>query len=171
MPKGVADKHAHRDGDTDECVVAPFVVYGRKLTTFSPGLQAYSLMYDTACHIDPATKSYCYIEAAQNKNPADMYLYQLPINTAFPDSATPTCSPCSKDILNMYLSALQNSTQAGNLIALAGTYNSGASAADTQCGSTFATVNTSGAAARTWLPLSFICWTFISLVPIRLLLL
>jgi hypothetical protein len=41
------------------------------------------LMYDTACQVDPATNSYCYIEAAQNQNPSDMYLYQLPINIAF----------------------------------------------------------------------------------------
>jgi hypothetical protein len=149
---------------------APFVC-DTKLTTFLPGLEAYSLMYDTACQVDPATNSYCYIEAAQNQNPSDMYLYQLPINIAFPDSATPTCSPCSKDILNTYLGALNNSTQAGDLLALAATYNSGANAADTQCGSTFATASTSGAAPRTWLPSSFASWTLISLVPIRLLLL
>ncbi|KAF8348712.1 hypothetical protein F5887DRAFT_1129780 [Amanita rubescens] len=133
-------------------------------------LQAYGLMYNTACIVDPSTNAYCYIEAAHNSNPADLYLYQLPIDIAFPNSATPTCSSCSKDILNMYLAALNNSTQAAGLHALASTYNSGARAADTQCGSTFATVSSSDA-VPSW-SLSWIhALPFISLVPIRLLLL
>jgi hypothetical protein len=127
-------------------------------------------MYDTACQVDPATNSYCYVEAVQNSNPSDLYFYQLPINNAFPDSATPTCSPCSKDILKMYLSAINNSTQVDDLRVLAATYNSGARAADTECGSTFATVSSSDAAPRIWLPSSFVSWMLISLVAIRLLL-
>ncbi|KAF8622380.1 hypothetical protein AX15_007062 [Amanita polypyramis BW_CC] len=104
-------------------------------------LQAYGLMYDVACATNPATNAYCYVEAVQNSNPADMYLYQLPINIAFPNSATPTCSACSKDVLNTYLAAVQDPTQSGNLKALAATYNSGARAVDIQCGSTFVALN------------------------------
>lgn len=127
-------------------------------------------MYNAACIVDPVTNAYCYVEAAHNSNPSDLYLYQLPIDIAFPNSATPTCSSCSKDILDMYLGALDNSTQAADLHALGLTYNSGARASDTQCGSTFATVSSSNA-VPSW-SLSWIhALPLIFLVPIRLLLL
>ncbi|KAK2461305.1 hypothetical protein APHAL10511_006832 [Amanita phalloides] len=131
----------------------------RELQTNTPiatdtltGLRAYSLMYDAACHVDPATNSYCYVEAVQNSNPSDLYIYQLPLNIMFPNSANPTCSPCSKDIMNLYIAALQNPTLALDLNALVATYNSGARALDTQCGSSFVTV-INGAALRSTLSL------------------
>src|ERR1700760_3213443 len=63
-------------------------------------LDAYSLMYDAACTLtDPTTNSYCFLNAAHNSNPSDLYLYQLPIGSAYPNSSTPTCSSCSKSLL------------------------------------------------------------------------
>ncbi|KAM6503503.1 hypothetical protein JOM56_000446 [Amanita muscaria] len=102
-------------------------------------LEAYGLMYDAACTlVNPTANTYCFIEAAQNSNPSDLYFYQLPIGLTFPTNASPTCSTCSKDLLALYWSALGDNTQSPNLRTLATTYNSGAKAVDAVCNSDFA---------------------------------
>jgi len=104
-------------------------------------LDAYSLMYDAACTLtDPTTNSYCFLNAAHNSNPSDLYLYQLPIGNTYPTSATPTCSTCSKSLLSLYWDALHNSSTSGDLKSLASMYDTGATAVDAVCRSNFATV-------------------------------
>ncbi|KAF8637903.1 hypothetical protein AX17_002526 [Amanita inopinata Kibby_2008] len=108
------------------------------------GLQAYGLMYEAACHTDPSTNVYCYVDAVHNSNPSDLYLYQMPIGIAYPNNTKPTCSSCSKDLVRLYVSALQDPNQAASLKALSSNYGSGARVLETQCGETFAVINNSG---------------------------
>lgn len=92
------------------------------------GLQAYSLMRDAACVVDPTTNAYCYVEAVRNSNPSDLYFYQLPLGIGLPTNTVPSCSSCTKSIMQLYATA-------GNLTALVSTYNTAARIADGSCGS------------------------------------
>lgn len=91
------------------------------------GLQAYSLMRDTACLVDQQTNSYCYVEAVRNTNPSDLYFYQLPLGIGLPPNTTPSCSACTKSVMQLY-------AQSNNLTALTSTYNTAATIADSACG-------------------------------------
>lgn len=97
------------------------------------GLQAYSLLRDTACLADPNTNAYCYIEAVSNTNPSDLYFYQLPLGTALPNTVKPSCSSCTKSVMALY-------SQAQNVTALASTYPPAAQLvnAGSACGSGYA---------------------------------
>ena len=80
---------AEDDEDSALCAVR-FLECDWQLTSFSPGLEAYSLISDIPCQVDTATNSYCYVEPAHDQTPANMYLYQLPIDITFPDIAPQT---------------------------------------------------------------------------------
>lgn len=102
-------------------------------------LNAYKVMYDAACSSDPISNSYCYIDAAANTSPADLYLYQLPLGINLPKTATGlTCSPCSKSILNIYSTALEDKSTADDLTGLKATYEISAKMVDAACGGNFA---------------------------------
>lgn len=113
-------------------------------------------MRDTACLVDQSTNSYCYVEAVRNTNPSDLYFYQLPLGTKLPADTKPSCSACTKSVMQLY-------SQAQSLMGLQTTYNAAASLADTACGAGYvqeATI-TGGATA---LPLAG-RWTLV-LVPL-----
>ncbi|KAF9450319.1 hypothetical protein P691DRAFT_810634 [Macrolepiota fuliginosa MF-IS2] len=102
-------------------------------------LNAYELMYNTACLSDPTTNTYCYIDAAASPNPADLYLYQLPFGTSVPPNTTGfTCSSCSKSILGSYAAALDNNTIAADLTGLKTAYGPSVQIVDAVCGNQFA---------------------------------
>jgi len=95
------------------------------------GLQLYSLMREVACVADQNTSAYCYVEAASNSNPSDLYFYSLPYGTPLPNNTTPTCSPCTKIIMTLF------GTVAGSIDGLKQTYNNAADLASSKCGSTY----------------------------------
>ena len=98
------------------------------------GLEAYNLLRDTACLADQGTNEYCYIEAVVNSNPADLYLYSLPLGIALPSTVTPSCSACTKSVMGQYA---QNGM---NLTALNEVYNGAASVVNKVCGNGFAQI-------------------------------
>lgn len=99
-------------------------------------LKAYPIVRTTGCLIDQSTNQYCYLEAAHSQNPYESYLYLLPLGLSLPNDTTPSCSACSRTVLNVYAEALQtpNSSSDG----LKDTYNLAASQAEESCGSGFA---------------------------------
>lgn len=106
------------------------------VTQTRDGLLAYSLMRDVACLPDQATNAYCYVEAAHSSNAGDLYFYKLPLGYQLPASTKPSCSACTKSVMNLYAQS--------NLTALAGVYDSAATIANGVCGSGFVTVPSGG---------------------------
>jgi len=107
-------------------------------------LQAYGLMRDTACLPDPATNTFCFLNAVRNPNPTDLYYYQLPIGIGIPKTADPMCSPCTGRVLDLYAKALGDPTRADSLIALQKTYEPAAALAIKSCGTAYATAIANG---------------------------
>jgi hypothetical protein len=108
------------------------------------GLQLYSLMREVACTADPSLSVYCYVEAASSSNPSDMYFYSLPFGTPLPNNTTPTCSTCTKSIMNLFEQAV------GSTDGLKQTYNSAAALTSSVCGSSYLS-NVSSSSAVRWI--------------------
>ena len=102
-------------------------------------------MHDTGCLVDPTTNAYCYLSAVQNPNPSDLYFYSLPLGIPLPNSSKPSCSACSKSIMAIYATALQDATQAKLLSGLKSSYEISAQIAAQFCGSAFALTSISAA--------------------------
>lgn len=127
------------------------------------GLNAFDLMYSVGCLSDPSTNSYCYLDAVHNSNPADLYIYNLPLSAlAYPNSTTPTCSACTKSILAMYANALTNIT-GSSLDVLAANYPSAYQINVKACGSSYAKSLTSSETSTIKAPIGIILLsTFVS---------
>jgi hypothetical protein len=95
-------------------------------------------MHDSACLADPTTNAYCYLNAVHNSNPSDLYFYSLPLGIPLPPTTTPSCSACSKTIMGLYSTALQDPSQANLLTGLKSTYKASAQIALQHCGAGFA---------------------------------
>lgn len=108
-------------------------------------LQAFQVMHDAACLVDPTTNAYCYLSAVQNTNPSDLYFYSLPLGIPLPNSSKPSCSACSKNVMGVYAAALQAPSQAKLLTGLKSTYDVSAQVAAQFCGSAFAITSVSAA--------------------------
>ncbi|KAL0570718.1 hypothetical protein V5O48_011237 [Marasmius crinis-equi] len=110
-------------------------------------LESYPLYHRLGCLVDPASNTYCYLNAVHNSNPADVYLYGIGLGKPFPSrgKANPSCSACSRQVLGVYAAAVGNGT--GNDKALLGdmaltnlqnTYSPAASSWSESCGNAFA---------------------------------
>ncbi|OCF33018.1 hypothetical protein I316_05356 [Kwoniella heveanensis BCC8398] len=66
------------------------------------GIGNYGVMREAEGLVDESTGKYCYIEAVASGRPDDLYLWGLASEISLPSSSTPTCSPCSKALLNTY---------------------------------------------------------------------
>ena len=100
-------------------------------------------MRSAACAIDSSTNTYCYVEAAGSTHASDLYLYQLPLGLALPNTTVPSCSSCVQSVMNTF------ATGGKGVDKLAQTYASAAGIVNEACGSTFVAnveVGTSGAA-------------------------
>jgi hypothetical protein len=104
-------------------------------------LNAFSVMHDVGCEPDPTSNTYCYLNAVFNSNPSDSYYYQLPQGIPLPSSSQPTCSACSKSVMSIYATALQNSVTGPLLTGLKSTYEVSALFAVQYCGAGFAQTN------------------------------
>jgi hypothetical protein len=110
-------------------------------------LNAFQLMFNAACAMDPQANTYCYIDAVANTSPADLYLYQLPIGIDLPDKTTNfSCSPCSQGLLSLYAQHLSNSTLDDPLTGLKETYETSANVVNAACGTNFAETGVSSGA-------------------------
>jgi len=121
-------------------------------------LEAYDLMRSAGCLVDPTTNTYCYIDAAHNQEPSDIYFYSLPLGVSIPNNTVASCSACTKSLMSLYYSALSNSSQAQELTSLQDTYPSGARIAVAECGPAYATLATRSGAAR---PVQAPLWSFV----------
>lgn len=70
------------------------------------GLRLYSLSRNAGCQSNPATNVYCYIQAATQSGSSDMYLYSVPFGLNVPNNTKPSCSSCTKSLMNLYVSAI-----------------------------------------------------------------
>ncbi|KAF8439063.1 hypothetical protein L210DRAFT_3403451 [Boletus edulis BED1] len=101
-------------------------------------LHAYDLMRDAACQVDPATDSYCYVEAVANSDPSSYWFYQLPLALPLgPKITTSACNLCTSGLMTLYASALDNANGT-SLEGLMQTYNTAAETLDKVCGSSYA---------------------------------
>ncbi|KIK54162.1 hypothetical protein GYMLUDRAFT_917680 [Collybiopsis luxurians FD-317 M1] len=107
-------------------------------------LQAYSLTYSAGCLTDPTTNSYCYVKAAHNSNPSDLFFYNLPSGISISNTSTLTCSSCTKSLMSLYVNALN--ANASQYEPLAQVYGSAQALASSACGPTYASVSTSSQA-------------------------
>ncbi|WWC89233.1 uncharacterized protein L201_004151 [Kwoniella dendrophila CBS 6074] len=77
-------------------------------------LNNYKLMKTSSSLLNDQSGSYCYLDALYQKKPDDLYLWSLPNNIPLPSSSKPTCSSCSRLLLNTYMentsSAIFNTT-------------------------------------------------------------
>ena len=93
-------------------------------------------MHDSACLANPATDAYCYLSAVLN--PSDLYFFSLPLGIPIPPSSVsePSCSACSKSLMAIYATALQN--QSASLTKLESAYQPSVKIAAALCGAVFA---------------------------------
>lgn len=118
------------------------------------GLQTFDLMHDAGCLSDPGSNTYCYLNAVHNSNPSDLYFYQLPLGISLPISSTPTCTPCTKSLMGVFLDGLNNATTLPQLGALAKTYPSAAQLASKTCGTSYVQAFSSGGKRLTSRPVA-----------------
>ncbi|KAK4940523.1 hypothetical protein LTR10_019397 [Elasticomyces elasticus] len=67
------------------------------------GLVAYEPLYRATCLRDSGSGAYCFAEAVTNTtNDADAYPYYTALGLNMPAGASPTCSQCLKDTMNIF---------------------------------------------------------------------
>ncbi|KAG1736140.1 uncharacterized protein EDB91DRAFT_1055802 [Suillus paluster] len=101
------------------------------------GLQAFDLMRDAACSVDPVANAYCYVEAVASSDPSSYYFYQLPLGQPLPKITNGACTSCTKSLMSMYSAAL-TSSNASSLTGLQATYGDAANKLNNACGSSYA---------------------------------
>jgi len=110
------------------------------------GLQAFNLMREGACSVDPVVNAYCFVEAVGSSDPSSYYFYQLPLGQPLPKITNGACNSCTKSLMAMYSAAL-SSSNASSLTGLQATYMNAANALNTECGSTYAQTTTVAASS------------------------
>ncbi|KAH6906722.1 hypothetical protein BKA70DRAFT_396591 [Coprinopsis sp. MPI-PUGE-AT-0042] len=112
-------------------------------------IEAYAPMREAACQIDPTTNTYCFVNAARDTNPANLYYYSLPLGIKLPKSTDPQCNACLKSLMGMYSSVLKSSTSSEEVRSLPGlvqTYENAAELTLGKCGVGFALTGIAGSA-------------------------
>lgn len=112
----------------------PFVVNTRN------GLRLYGISRTAGCQSNPATNVYCYTQAATQPDPSDLYFYQVQFGLKIPNNTEPSCSACTKSLMNLYLSAISGQGELKDedvRTALAPAYAHAASIAVGVCGDGF----------------------------------
>jgi hypothetical protein len=94
-------------------------------------LESYTLMRQVACLSNQNTSSYCYVEAASNQTPSDLYFYSLPFGFPLPNDTNLSCSTCTKSVMALFGSQVNETT------GLEKTYNAAAILASSKCGSDY----------------------------------
>ena len=116
------------------------------------GLSLYDVSRTAGCQSNPATNVYCYIQAAAQSDPSDLYFYQLLSGCPIPNNTEPSCSSCTKSLMNLYVSTIsgQEGVEDDNVrSALAIAYAPAAHIAVGVCGNDFAqTIALKGSGTR-----------------------
>lgn len=100
------------------------------------GLQAFDLMRQAACSVDPMTNAYCFVEAVASSDPSSYYFYQLPLGQTVPPITGGACNSCTKSLMSMYRAAL-SSANATSLTGLQATYSDAATKLNNVCGASY----------------------------------
>ncbi|KAJ7634923.1 hypothetical protein FB45DRAFT_910260 [Roridomyces roridus] len=108
-------------------------------------LNAFDLMRNAGCLADPATNTYCYLDAVHNSNPSDTYFYSIPLGVSIPNNTIASCSACTKSLMTLYYDALSNQSLSSSLTGLHDSYESAAKIAVADCGTAYATLATTQA--------------------------
>ncbi|KAJ3543592.1 hypothetical protein NMY22_g3086 [Coprinellus aureogranulatus] len=127
----------------DQCITN-MATYATNLRTQC--LESYALMRQTGCLTDPTTNTYCFVNAAADTNPTNLYYYNLPIGIKLPTSADPQCNACLKSIMGLYGAAMRDENVARSLSGLQATYERAAEATLGKCGAGWAQANLVSAA-------------------------
>ncbi|KAH6896281.1 hypothetical protein BKA70DRAFT_1231758 [Coprinopsis sp. MPI-PUGE-AT-0042] len=93
--------------------------------------------------------TYCFVNAARDTNPANLYYYSLPLGIKLPKSTDPQCNACLKSLMGMYSSVLKSSTSSEEVRSLPGlvqTYENAAELTLGKCGVGFALTGIAGSA-------------------------
>jgi type IV secretory pathway VirB6-like protein len=95
------------------------------------GLQSYTMMRQVGCLPDQTSSTYCYVEAAYNRNPSDLYFYSLPYGIPLPNNTNLSCSGCTKSVMALF------GSQVNITDGLEKTYNAAANQASSKCGADY----------------------------------
>ncbi|QSS61621.1 hypothetical protein I7I51_03798 [Histoplasma capsulatum] len=97
------------------------------------GLRSYGTVHDATCLKNPDTDNYCFSDAITNtSNPANSYVYFLPLNMALPGSSRPTCNKCLQATMQTFSLAATNDNQP-----ISKTYLAAAQQINIGCGPSF----------------------------------
>jgi hypothetical protein len=69
-------------------------------------LDLFDLSRQVGCLSNPDTNVYCYVQAAAQPTASDLYFYQVLFGLQIPNNTKPSCSSCTKSLMNLYLSAI-----------------------------------------------------------------
>jgi len=107
-------------------------------------------MRSAGCLTDPTTNSYCYVNAARDTNPANLYYYSIPLGLKIPSSADPQCTACLKSLMTLYGNAVKAAVKAGpdSLKGLRATYEKAAELTQGKCGAGYASLGLAGAGVK-----------------------
>ena len=75
------------------------------------GLNLFSVSRQAGCLSNPDTNVYCYVQAAAQPSASDIYFYQVTFGLQIPNNTEPSCSSCTKSLMNLYLSAISGQDQ------------------------------------------------------------
>ncbi|KAG9234830.1 hypothetical protein BJ875DRAFT_440898 [Amylocarpus encephaloides] len=126
---------------TDSACSSDLATGNPQITQAQLGLLAYKPTYTSTCLKNQETRSYCFAEAITNAtNPADNYLYYLPLNISLPGGSQPTCNSCLQSTMAVYEASTSDRNSA-----LASGYVNAAMQVNVNCGPNY--VNASLAAA------------------------
>ncbi|PFH61684.1 hypothetical protein XA68_16567 [Ophiocordyceps unilateralis] len=104
------------------------------------GLRAYRTLYAASCLQDRGSGVYCFATSVSNlTDPSDSYLYFMPLGVALPGASTPSCTRCTRDIMDIYHDAAANR---GDLVA--DKYADAAQRINVVCGPAFANATLPG---------------------------
>jgi hypothetical protein len=103
------------------------------------GFKMYSQMREAACLVNNRTQSYCFVEAAADESPIDLYFWELPNGHSIPSGSIPSCSDCIRDVMSIYAKVVTDAPKRDNATALplASTYPPASQIAAKQCGSAY----------------------------------
>lgn len=112
------------------------------------GLDLFALSRQAGCLSNPDTNVYCYVQAAAQPNASDIYFYEVLSGLQIPNNTKPSCSSCTKSLMNLYMSAISGQGEIeddGARDLLAQAYAPAADVAVGVCGNGFVqTVNIQG---------------------------
>ena len=75
-------------------------------------MKAYRMLYSAGCLQDPDSQTYCYARAVTNLTvPDNAYIYFLPFNMTLPGSASPSCSWCVQNTMDIFQAASADRSQ------------------------------------------------------------